>query len=52
MDALRTEMRPKFEEIRNATRDQIKPHLNAEQQKKFEVLDSELEKRRKERPER
>ena len=47
IDALRGEMRPKFEEIRNATRGEIRQLLTPEQQTKFDVMAAERDARRK-----
>jgi Spy/CpxP family protein refolding chaperone len=46
MMTLHEEMRPKFEALRNATRDEIKKILTPEQQKKADVMEAEMEKRR------
>lgn len=40
---LRAEVHPKFEEIRNATREEIRQLLTAEQQEKFDAMQSERE---------
>ena len=47
IDALRAEMRPKFEEIRNGTRTEIRQVLTPEQQQKFDVMDAEFDARMK-----
>ena len=43
IDALRQEMRPKFEEIRNGTRAEIRVMLTPEQQAKFDTMEAERE---------
>ena len=43
IDALRAEMRPKFEEIRNATRAEIRQLLTPEQQTKFDKMTAEFD---------
>lgn len=40
---LRAEVHPKFEEIRNATREEIRQLLTAEQQEKFDAMQSDWE---------
>ncbi len=47
IDALRGEMHPKFEEIRNATRSEIRQLLTPEQQTKFDAMIAEREARKK-----
>ena len=47
IDALRGEMRPKFEEIRNATRSEIRQLLTPEQQTKFDAMVAERDAQRK-----
>ena len=47
IDTLRVQMRPKFEEIRNATQAEIRPFLTPEQQKKFDAMVAEHEARAK-----
>ena len=47
IDALRGEMRPKFEEIRNSTRSEIRQILTPEQQAKFDAMIAEREARKK-----
>jgi len=42
MDALFNEMKPKFEQIRIETGDEIRQFLNPEQQKKFQAMDAEM----------
>lgn len=42
IDALRSQVHPQFEEIRNTTRLEIKKILNEDQQAKFDKLDAEL----------
>lgn len=46
INALRAEMRPKFEEIRKKTQEDILPYLTPEQQKKFNRMNEEMERRR------
>lgn len=46
---LRAEIKPKFEEIRNATRQEIRQYLSPEQQEKFDAMQAEWEARRKPR---
>jgi hypothetical protein len=41
--ALRAEIRPRFEEIRNSTREEIRRLLTVDQQKKFDEMQSEWE---------
>jgi hypothetical protein len=45
--ALRAEIRPRFEEIRNSARQEIRKHLNPEQQQKFDTMQAEWDSRRK-----
>ena len=45
IDALRKEIRPKFEEIRNMTRTEIRQILTPEQQTKFDKMSAEWEER-------
>ena len=45
IDTLRKETHPRFEEIRNATKDEIRVLLTSEQQKKFDVMNAEMETR-------
>jgi hypothetical protein len=45
IEALRAEMKPRFEEIRQNAKDEIKKILNPEQQKKLDVLDEKMTKR-------
>ena len=45
MDALFNEMKPKFEQVRIETGEEIRKFLNPEQQKKYEVMDSEMAER-------
>ncbi len=47
IDALRAEMRPKFEEIRSATRAEIRQILTPAQQKEFDSMIAEHEAREK-----
>ncbi len=47
MGALRAEVHPKFEEIRNSTRAEIRQLLTPEQQKKFDVMNAEHDARAK-----
>ncbi len=47
IDALRAEVRPKFEEIRNTTHLEIRQLLTPEQQKKFDAMNAEHEARKK-----
>ncbi|MCI0527822.1 MAG: hypothetical protein L0Y56_10330 [Nitrospira sp.] len=47
--ALRAEVRPRFEEIRNSARDEIRKRLTPEQQQKFDAMQAEWESRRKDR---
>lgn len=49
MKALQTEMRPKFEALRDATQTEIRKLLNPDQQKKFDEINARMEKHRKER---
>lgn len=49
MLALHEEMRPKFEAIRNSAQAEIRAILNPDQQVKFDEMNAEREKRRKER---
>jgi Spy/CpxP family protein refolding chaperone len=44
--ALRTELRPKYEELRLKTRGRMRALLNAEQQQKFDSLMAEIDARR------
>lgn len=46
MDVLRAEVNPKFEEIRNSTKKEIRKILTAEQQKKFDALEARRAARR------
>jgi Spy/CpxP family protein refolding chaperone len=45
--ALRAEIRPKFEEIRQSTREEIRQHLAPEQQVKFDAMQAEWDAKRK-----
>jgi Spy/CpxP family protein refolding chaperone len=45
--ALRGEIRPRFEEIRNATRQEIRQYLSPEQQAKFDAMQAEWDARRR-----
>ncbi len=45
IDAMRAEVRPKFEEIRNATSAEIRQMLMPEQQKEFDRMNAEFEER-------
>ncbi len=47
IDALRAEIRPRFEEIRTSTSAEIRPLLTPEQQKRFDVMEAEWKDRRK-----
>lgn len=47
IDALRAEIRPRFEEIRNSTRQEIRKRLTPEQRQKFDALQEEWESMRK-----
>jgi hypothetical protein len=47
MTSLHSEMRPKFEALRNTIQAEIRKILNADQQKKFDVMNAEMEKHRK-----
>ena len=47
IDTLRAEIRPKFEEIRTATRTEIRQLLIPEQQQKFDVMNAQFEAKRK-----
>ncbi len=47
IDALRTEMRPKFEELRNSTHAEIRRLLAPAQQQKFDVMQAEHDNRMK-----
>ncbi len=47
IDALRADIRPKFEEIRTSTRTEIRQLLSPEQQQKFDVMDAKFEARAK-----
>jgi Spy/CpxP family protein refolding chaperone len=47
--ALRAEIRPRFEEIRNSARQEIRKRLNPAQQQKFDAMQAEWESRRKDR---
>ena len=40
IDALQTEMRPKFEEVRSSTRTEIRQLLSPEQQQKFDAMNA------------
>jgi hypothetical protein len=42
---LREEMRPRFQEIRNRSRERIRTILDGEQQAKFDALSAEWERR-------
>jgi Spy/CpxP family protein refolding chaperone len=44
---LRAEIRPRFEEIRNSTRLEIRKRLTPEQQQKFDAMQEEWEPRKK-----
>ena len=41
LEALRTEIRPRFEEIRTSTSAEIRQLLNPEQQKRFDAMEAE-----------
>ncbi len=45
--ALRTELRPRYEDLRQKTRGRMRALLTAEQQEKFDTLMSEIDARRK-----
>jgi len=45
--ALRTELRPRYEELRQKTRGRMRALLTADQQQKFDTLMSEIDARRK-----
>ena len=45
MDALRQETHPKFEQIREAAKEQIRVLLTPEQQQKFEAMNAEMDAR-------
>jgi Spy/CpxP family protein refolding chaperone len=47
--ALRAEIRPRFEEIRNSAREEIRKRLTLEQQEKFDAMQAEWESRREKR---
>jgi|GEM_PF-1460141 len=47
IDRIRSEVRPRYEEVRLNAREEIRLLLNAEQQKKFEELEKERDERRK-----
>jgi hypothetical protein len=47
--ALRTEVRPRFEKIRNSAREEIRKQLRPEQQQKFDAMQTEWEALRKKR---
>ena len=47
IEALRSEIHPKFDEIRNTTRSEIRQLLTPEQQQKFDVMDAAFEARAK-----
>ena len=49
IDALRADIRPKFEEIRTSTAADIRKLLTLEQQQKFDVMQAEWESRRRQR---
>ncbi len=49
IDALRADIRPKFEEIRTSTAADIRKLLTPEQQQKFDVMQVEWETRRRQR---
>ncbi len=52
IEALRTEFRPKFDEIRATTRAEIRQVLTPEQQQQFDVMDAEFESHRRQMRER
>jgi Spy/CpxP family protein refolding chaperone len=45
--ALRTELRPKYEELRQKTRSRMRALLTADQQQKFDALTADIDARRK-----
>jgi Spy/CpxP family protein refolding chaperone len=45
MDAVFNEMKPKFEQVRAETSDEIRKLLNPEQQKKFAVMEAQMSER-------
>jgi hypothetical protein len=45
MEALQTEMRPKFEALRALTEEEIRKVLNPDQQKKFEKMNTKMKER-------
>lgn len=47
IDALRAEIRPKFEELRNSMRSEIRQLLTPEQQQKFDVMEASFEQKAK-----
>ncbi len=49
MLALQTEMKPRFEALRNETQVEIRKILNPDQQKKFDEMNAKMEERWKER---
>lgn len=49
ISALRDEIRPRFREIRRAVREDIRTLLTPDQQKEFDIMQSEWETRRKKR---
>ena len=49
MEALRGEMRPKFQEIRRSTQEDLRKLLTPDQQKKFERMEAEWQVRMKKR---
>ena len=49
MQALRAQMRPRFEEIRTSTASAIRPLLTVEQQEKFDVMNAKWEAKMKKR---
>ncbi len=49
MDALRGELRPRFEEIRRSTQEEMQKILTPEQQKRFDRMEAEWQSRLKKR---
>ena len=47
MEALRAEIRPRFEELRASTSDEIRRLLTPEQQQRFDVMETEWQTQRK-----
>ncbi len=46
-DAMREDAKPKFEALRQETRDRISAILNPDQKKKYDILEAEMNSRRK-----